>query len=133
MAQERLLTIAAISLFTEDVAASKKFYTEAFQVPVINEDPESFCIKLNNVLINVLHSEAAEKDFVGLGNVAPPGTGKRSALSIWVDDIAAEMTKLESRGVKFVSGPEDKPWGLRVALFEDPSGHTWEIAQSISK
>ena len=37
--------------------------------------------------------------------------------------------ELAGRGVKFLNGPMDRPWGIRTACFADPAGHIWEIAK----
>ena len=39
---------------------------------------------------------------------------------------------LVARGVVFLNGPIDRPWGMRTAAFADPSGHCWELAQKIN-
>ncbi|OAQ99580.1 hypothetical protein LLEC1_02934 [Akanthomyces lecanii] len=96
-----LRTLAAISLFTEDVAASKAFYTRIFGAAVVFEDAESCGVRFNNVLLNLLLSSAAG-EIVG-----------------------------ERHGVDIVVGPETKPWGKRIASFQDPAGHSWEFAQDV--
>jgi uncharacterized glyoxalase superfamily protein PhnB len=39
---------------------------------------------------------------------------------------------LRGRGVEFLNGPQDRPWGQRTAAFADPDGHVWEIAQELT-
>ena len=39
--------------------------------------------------------------------------------------------ELAGRGVSLLSGPADRPWGMRTVTFADPGGHIWEIAQEI--
>ena len=39
--------------------------------------------------------------------------------------------ELEDRGVTLISGPTDRPWGMRTITFADPGGYTWEIAQDL--
>ncbi|KAK2608574.1 hypothetical protein QQS21_002921 [Conoideocrella luteorostrata] len=123
-----LRAIAAISLMTEDLAASKAFYINAFGAQVASEDPESCALKFNNLLINLLVSSAGAEL---VGKVASPDAGKRFQLSVWVDDLDAAMARLQTHGVKFLTGPEVKPWGLKTVTFDDPSGHSWEIAQAV--
>jgi uncharacterized glyoxalase superfamily protein PhnB len=45
-----------------------------------------------------------------------------------VADVDATCAELERRGVQFLNGPIDRPWGARTAAFRDPAGHVWEIA-----
>jgi catechol 2,3-dioxygenase-like lactoylglutathione lyase family enzyme len=131
-ATEPLLTISAISLMTENLAASKAFYTDVFGARVLNEDAESCAVKFNNVIINLLVSTAGE-DLIQPSKVAPPESGKRFQFSIWTEDLDAAMAKLQSKGVKVLTGPEVKPWGLRTVTFDDPAGHSWEVGQNVGK
>jgi uncharacterized glyoxalase superfamily protein PhnB len=39
--------------------------------------------------------------------------------------------ELQRRGVKLLTGPRDRPWGLRTANFVDPAGHSWEVGQKV--
>jgi catechol 2,3-dioxygenase-like lactoylglutathione lyase family enzyme len=127
-----LLTLSAISLFTEDLAASKAFYTSVFGAAVVNEDAESCAVKFNNTIINLLVSSAGQ-ELVRPAAVAPPSAGKRFQLTVWVEDLESAMAALREKGVVFLTGPETKPWGLRTVTFEDPAGHSWEVGQDVSK
>ena len=123
-------SISAISLFVEDVPQAKAFYQDVFGVPVVHEDEVSAVLKFDNVLINLLHSVE------GAGLVEPAGVADRDAgarfqISIWVDDVDAACAHLRERGVTLLVGPVDRPWGMRVATFTDPAGHSWEIAQPL--
>jgi len=42
--------------------------------------------------------------------------------------VCAELAKKE---VTLISGPIDRPWGVRTVTFADPGGHIWEIAQDL--
>jgi uncharacterized glyoxalase superfamily protein PhnB len=39
--------------------------------------------------------------------------------------------RLVERGVEIVTGPQDRPWGMRTAAFLDTDGYVWEIAAAI--
>ena len=122
-------SIAAISLFTEDLAASKTFYTTALSSSVVFEDEACCVVKFDNLLLNLLSTTAAT-DLVGKDGVAKRDSGNRCQFSIWVDDVDAEVEKLRAKGVKFLIEPTTMPWGKRIATFEDPAGHNWEVAQN---
>lgn len=129
---DSLKKISAISLFVENLQEATSFYQEVFGVQVVHEDEVSATVKFDDVLINLLQaSEASE--LVGLGLVAGPGGGSRFQLSIWVDDVDAVCRDLAQRGVTVLVGPVDKPWGMRVATFTDPAGHSWEVAQGLAR
>jgi catechol 2,3-dioxygenase-like lactoylglutathione lyase family enzyme len=119
--------IDAITLFEEDLEAAKRFYQDAFGLPVIFEDDNSAVFKFGRTLINLLKvSEAPE--LIAPATVAPPEAGSRFQFTIGVDDVDAMCAELERRGVKLLNGPMDRPWGIRTASFADPGGHIWEIA-----
>lgn len=122
--------ISAISLFVDDVAASKAFYVDVFGVTPINEDDVSVAFKFGDVIINLLHigsaAEIVEPDKVGARS-----DGARFQLTVWLDDVGAIAAELTRRGIAF-NGPIDRPWGLRTINFVDPSGHSWEIGQRIA-
>lgn len=125
-----LQTIAAISLFVEDLPAAKAFYTEVFGVGVMYEDDASAGVKLENVIINLVKAEQAG-ELVEPNPVPGPESGSRFQLSIWVDDVDAVCATLAERGAKVLTGPVDRPWGMRTATFNDPAGNSWEVAQGL--
>jgi catechol 2,3-dioxygenase-like lactoylglutathione lyase family enzyme len=44
-----------------------------------------------------------------------------------VADVDAAYRDLQGRGVRFERGPEDMPWGARMAACRDPEGLTVEL------
>ena len=46
--------ITAITLFVEDLAATKQFYLDVFALPVVYEDDNSAVFKFGETLINLL-------------------------------------------------------------------------------
>lgn len=124
-------TLSAISLFVEDLAVTKDFYTRVFKVPIVYEDENSAVAKFDNLMVNLLKVESAE-DIVAPGVVAPKAAGSRFQISIWVADVESVCSRLRAEGVEILTGPRDRPWGMRTANFVDPAGHSWEVAQSLS-
>ena len=119
--------IGAITLFVEDVAAAKQFYSDVFGLPVTFEDEDSAVFDFGNTIINLLKSTAA-RELVAPAVVARREAGSRLQLTIEVDDVDAMCAELTRRGVVLLNGPMDRPWGVRTASFIDPGGHVWEIA-----
>jgi catechol 2,3-dioxygenase-like lactoylglutathione lyase family enzyme len=120
--------ISAITLFVEDLPATKQFYQEVFGLPVFFEDDNSAVFRFPNTLINLLAvGEAPE--LIAPAAVASPDAGSRLQLTIEVDDVDAVCAALAGRGVRLLNGPIDRPWGIRTAAFRDPAGHVWEIAK----
>jgi catechol 2,3-dioxygenase-like lactoylglutathione lyase family enzyme len=120
--------ISAITLFVEDLPAAKRFYGEAFGLPVMYEDDDSAVFRFANTLINLLKTTAA-RELIEPAPVAPPEAGTRMQFTLDVDDVDAMCAELASRGVTLLNGPIDRPWGIRTACFQDPAGHIWEIAK----
>jgi catechol 2,3-dioxygenase-like lactoylglutathione lyase family enzyme len=118
--------IAAITLFAEDLAETKRFYQEVFGLPVIFEDPNSAVFKFGETLVNLL-DVAAAPELIAPARVAAPDAGSRIQLTLQVDDVDGTCEELARRGVRLLNGPLDRPWGIRTASFRDPAGHIWEI------
>ncbi|MEU6532171.1 VOC family protein [Streptomyces sp. NPDC046928] len=120
--------ISALTLFVEDLEATKRFYRDVFRLPVTYEDENSAVFDFGNTIINLLRSTAAH-ELIDPARVADPDSGSRLQLTLPVDDVDAMCKELTARGVTLLNGPMDRPWGIRTAGFRDPGGHIWEIAQ----
>jgi catechol 2,3-dioxygenase-like lactoylglutathione lyase family enzyme len=123
--------VAAVTLFVEDLAEVRGFYTSVLGLPVHFEDPESVVFDLGGLLVNLLVAEAAP-ELVHPSEVAPPGSGVRMQLTVQVPDVDATVAVLGERGLSLLNGPIDRPWGVRTAAFADPAGHVWELAARIA-
>ncbi len=119
--------IAAITLFAEDLDATKAFYLAVFGLPVYFEDDASVVFRFGSTLINLLKVDEAP-GLISPARVAEPDAGSRAQFTLDVDDVDAMCAELEARGVELLNGPMDRPWGIRTASFKDPAGHIWEIA-----
>ncbi len=120
--------IFAITVFAEDLAATKQFYQDVFELPVHYEDDASAVFEFGNILINLLDAREGPV-LIGPAQVADPGSGARMQLTIPVDDVDAVCARLAEKGVALLNGPMDRPWGIRTATFRDPAGTIWEIAK----
>ena len=120
--------ISAITLFAEDLAATKQFYVDVFGLPVHYEDDVSAVFDFGNTLINLLQTTEAP-GLIEPAEVADPDDGARAQFTLEVDDVDATCAELAKRGVTLLNGPMDRPWGIRTASFRDPGGHIWEIAK----
>ncbi len=120
--------IGAITLFVENLEATKQFYREVFGLPVTFEDDASAVFKFGDTLINLLRTTAA-RELIEPAAVASREAGARFQFTLEVEDVDAMCAELATRGVELLNGPMDRPWGIRTASFRDPGGHIWEIAQ----
>jgi len=121
-------SIAAITLFTEELEASKRFYQEVFDLPVAFENDDSAVFRFGETLVNLLAASEAP-ELIGSASVATADAGARFQFTLGVDDVDAMCAELKERGVELLNGPMDRPWGIRTASFQDPGGHIWEIAR----
>lgn len=120
--------ISAITLFVEDLEATKRFYREVFGLALTFEDGNSAVFNFGNTIINLLKTTAAS-ELIAPAGVAERDTGSRIQLTLPVHDVDEMCKELAARGVTLLNGPMDRPWGIRTASFRDPGGHIWEIAQ----
>lgn len=119
--------IGAITLFVEDLAASRHFYLEVFGLEAAFEDDNSVAFKFGDTLVNLLDVRAAP-ELIEPARPADPAAGSRTVISLEVEDVDATCEHLAAQGVQLLNGPMDRPWGIRTASFRDPAGHIWEIA-----
>lgn len=124
-----LKSLNVINLFAEDLAGTKSFYQEVFRLPLIFEDENSALFKFENMMLMV--RDSAVPELIAPAAVGSPGDGPRFVLAMFVDDVNAVCTELAEHGVALLNGPSDRTWGMRTAIFADPSGHIWEIAQDL--
>jgi catechol 2,3-dioxygenase-like lactoylglutathione lyase family enzyme len=120
--------IGAITLFVEDLPATKQFYHDVFNLPVHYEDQNSAVYVFGETMINLLKVEEAP-GLVDPATVATPTSGVRFQFTVGVESVDATCEELRRRGVELLNGPMDRPWGIRTASFVDPAGHIWEIAE----
>ncbi len=120
--------ISAITLFVEDLEASKRFYREVFGLTIAYEDDDSAVFDFGNAIVNLLRTEAAD-ELIAPAPVASAAHGSRVQFTIEVEDVDALSAELVGRGVELLNGPMNRPWGIRTASFRDPAGHIWEIAK----
>ena len=126
---ESLKSVGAITLFVEDPKRSKAFYARVFDVDAVFEDEASVAFKFENLFLNLLKRGLAVNELLGHVPVAQPGASFE--LTVWVEDADAVCHDLAERGVSIVSGPLDRPWGMRTAAFLDPDGYVWEVAAEV--
>jgi catechol 2,3-dioxygenase-like lactoylglutathione lyase family enzyme len=77
--------LAAITLFVDDLDASKDFYRRTFGLDVVFEDAASAVFRFGETLNNLLDVDAAPELIEP--DVAPAGVGHRAVLTLHVDDI----------------------------------------------
>ena len=101
-----------ISVPTEDVERSRRFYVETLGLPFDRETPTGFEVTAGQVTLGVWDPRTAGLPFVPTLN--PP--------ALRVPDVAAARSELEAAGVAFVGEIIDT--GVcHFAFFKDPDGN----------
>jgi lactoylglutathione lyase len=126
-----LNALEVITLFVEDLASAKAFYTDIFGLKIVYQDDVSAVVKLQNLMINLLQISEAQ-DMMKPAPVAGARLGSRLLMTIKVENTDTVCAELKQHGVTLLNGPIDRPWGRRTASFADPAGNVWEIAQDLT-
>jgi len=120
--------IFAVNLIVGDLERSKAFYRKVFGLPTLDEEDDFALFRFKDTFIALRHDPAHQGlagEYLGL---AQKGVGQ---FAIVVADVDAMGAELEANGVKLISGPADRDWGMRTLTFADPGGYTWGIAQDL--
>jgi catechol 2,3-dioxygenase-like lactoylglutathione lyase family enzyme len=126
------MKLFANTLIISDLEKSKDFYSSVFQKSPVFEDENSVVYSFGDVVINLLIEREAP-ELIAPAKVASGESGFRIQMTVQVEDVDAEVTRIRALGIDLVNGPLDRSWGIRTALLADPDGHLWEFAQSLAK
>ena len=112
-------------ILTADQDILLSFYTQLFGAEEIFRVPEEGAVFYIGLRIG-------DTD-LGLVAKTDPGTGaaSRILLSIGVDDVDETLARVEALGGSVSGGPNDMPWGQRVAHIKDPDGNPVNLTQPI--
>ncbi len=120
--------IGAMTLFVPDLGQAREFYQEVFGLDGQPMGDDTVMLRFKEMAVFLRQAAAAAAPLPEVLDEARKGAGQ---FAIIVDDVDAVCSELAGREVKLLSGPADRPWGMRTVTFADPGGHIWEIAQEI--
>ena len=120
--------IGAISLFVPDLGEAQRFYTDLFGLDVQPLDDDAAMLRLEDAFLFLHRSSVAAQPLPDVIAEAGKGAGQ---FAVIVDDVDAVCAEIAGRGVRPLTGPADRDWGMRTATFADPGGNIWEIAQPL--
>lgn len=129
-AQNWPTSIGAMTLFCEDLAASKAFYAAFLGAEPIWGDEVSSVFRAGETMINLLQVVAVA-ELINPSPMAPPGV--RAVYTLSVPDVDLEAERLRAAGLALLNGPMDRPWGIRTVSLQDPSCHVWELAAPLQR
>lgn len=120
--------IGAMTLTVGDRERAKTFYRKVFGLPPQHEDDDAVMFRFKDMYV-FLHEDPAHQPPAGeVLDQARKGVGQFAIIVEDVDAVCAEVTE---QGVRLISGPADRGWGMRTGTFADPGGYIWEIAQEL--
>jgi lactoylglutathione lyase len=121
--------IIAINLIVGDLEGAKAFYREVFDLAPLHEEEDVAVFRFNDTYVMLQHDPGHQGTPAGEADgLAQKGIGQ---FAIAVPDVDAVRVELEEHGVKVISGPADRDWGMRTLTFADPGGYIWELAQNL--
>ena len=120
--------IGAMTLFVPDLDRAREFYQEVFGLDALPMGDDTVMLRFSDMAVFLRKAASAAEPLPEILDEARNGAGQ---FAIIVDDVDAVCAELAGREVKLLSGPADRPWGMRTITFADPGGHIWEIAQEI--
>jgi catechol 2,3-dioxygenase-like lactoylglutathione lyase family enzyme len=120
--------IGAMTLFVPDLDRARQFYQDAFGLDATPAGDDTLMLRFAGMYVFLHRSTGAPEPLPEVLEEARKGAGQ---FAIIVGDVDAVCSELAGRGAALLSGPADRPWGMRTATFADPGGHIWEIAQEL--
>src|SRR5690349_14590013 len=104
-------------LYSENVRRSIEYYTNVlgFEHQWEWDDPPTFG-GVSKDLVEIFFSEKSQ---------GHPGTW----VYMIVDNVDEFYEKAKANGARFLSPPENREWGLRETVVEDPDGHVLRVGQ----
>jgi catechol 2,3-dioxygenase-like lactoylglutathione lyase family enzyme len=118
-----------MTLYVPDLGEAQKFYTDVFGLDVHQLDDNTAMLKLEGTYVFLARAATAAQPQPEVLEQAAKGAGQ---FAIIVDDVDAVYAEITGRGVPPLTAPGDRAWGMRTAIFADPAGHIWEIAQPVA-
>jgi predicted enzyme related to lactoylglutathione lyase len=114
-----------VGIPTSDQQRALRFYTEQLGFQVATD--QAFNEKQRWIELRIGNSATRVVLFTPEGHESRIGTFFNGAFAC--DDVPATYRQLKSRGVDFVSEPQQQPWGT-FAIFRDPDGNQFVLSSS---
>ena len=108
-----------IILNSDDPAGLFRFYTEVVGLPAKPEMGEHAADASGVGITFDSHSEAG-------GQAKEPA---RQIVNLFVEDIAAEQSRLEQQGVRFIRKQGREEWGGIISTLVDPAGNYLQLIE----
>lgn len=127
-------SVGRVTVFVDDVDQARAFYQRIFGLPADQESHGAASFRFQNLIV-ALPDVPGARELIAPAAVASRGAGSRFQFTNFMDpdhcDVDAACAELAEHGVELLSGPLDRPWGKRTAVFADAGGSIWELAQNV--
>jgi catechol 2,3-dioxygenase-like lactoylglutathione lyase family enzyme len=121
-------SIDHVAVVAADVERAAKFYTDVLG---FHETQRLETTHSGTIIFVALNG--CQVELFGGGTPTEPREGVREVgythITLLVDDVDVEYTRLKGLGVDFYMDPTDVESGMRLAFFRDPDGNAIELLQ----
>lgn len=117
-------------IYVKDIDTCVEFYCQVLgfehmrQWPAKPEAPSYVHLKLGDAGLGLTRYDVAEEHVEK--NILL-NANKQFELCLYADNVDLAFERLELQGAHMLVPPSTKPWGQRVAYFEDPEGNVIHI------
>jgi PhnB protein len=129
-------------LSVSDAIAAIRFYEKVFDARVLERHDEvggkvsnaALAIGDSSLMLSDEFSEHS-RQHAGEGWPKSPKSlgGSSASLYLYVADADAVLARAVAEGARTIRPATDRPWGDRIASFEDPSGCVWTVATHLRR
>ncbi len=128
------LRLGYVIFYVEDVAATLRFYTDAFGIAEKFARDEYGELDTGATTLSFVAHSLAHHNLDGVGGFTPvnpsaPPTG--ASITLITDDVAAATQRAVAAGALPYLEPTVKPWGQTVSYVLDPNGILVEIGTPV--
>jgi len=121
------MTMVNVRCMVDDVDAAVSFYTTHLGFTLLSSAAPAFA-DVTRGNLRLLLSGPTSSAGRAMPDGRQPGPGGWNRIQFVVDDIAAEVERLRSAGLRFRNDIVRGPGGAQI-LFDDPSGNPIELFQ----
>jgi catechol 2,3-dioxygenase-like lactoylglutathione lyase family enzyme len=109
----------------EDMNRAVSFYRDVLGLRVVDQNPYWTSLDVGGVRVGLHWAEGAKIPYIARDDHGPHAG---ACLTLRVDDVNRTVAELSQRGVRFLGGVTNAPWGS-LATFEDPFGNVLKLMQ----
>lgn len=126
-------SLGYVVFFVQEFDSTLAFYRDRLGLPVRYQDKGYAELAVEGAKLALLASSRIDEQ-VGHGHGLRPAAGAHEGhITLMVEDVDRLYQALQAKGVKFLSAPQERPWGQRSVYLADPEGHLVELATNLPR